>query len=198
MLLDSQKLTETLNALLGYEVRFCRELMVDFKPLQALARARVNGVKGKAAKDTLVLTILNKPQAQTYIAHLKAEMEMQTGVTPERILDEVRIIAFQNVRDILKTEGQNVVMRDLEDMVNTGQIRKIKISKIKTADGEDTAGQIIEIECYDKLKALELLGKQEGLFIKRVDVTTNAKEIVTSNVQNLIINYRKAGEPLSD
>jgi len=198
MLLDSQKLTETLNALLGYEVRFCRELMVDFKPLQALARARVNGGKGKAAKDTLVLTILNKPQAQTYIAHLKAEMELQTGVTPERILDEVRIIAFQNVRDILKTEGQNVVMRDLEDMVNTGQIRKIKISKIKTADGEDTAGQIIEIECYDKLKALELLGKQEGLFIKRVDVTTNAKEIVTSNVQNLIINYRKAGEPLAD
>jgi len=198
MLLDSQKLTETLNALLGYEVRFCREFMVDFKPLQALARARVNGVKGKAAKDTLVLTILNKPQAQTYIAHLKAEMELQTGVTPERILDEVRIIAFQNVRDILKTEGQNVVMRDLEDMVNTGQIRKIKISKIKTADGEDTAGQIIEIECYDKLKALELLGKQEGLFIKRVDVTTNAKEIVTSNVQNLIINYRKAGEPLAD
>lgn len=198
MLLDSQELTATLNALLGYEVRFCREFMVDFKPLQAFARANVNGVKGKAAKDALVLAILKKPAATAYIAHLKAEMELETGVTPARILEEVRIIAFQDVRDILKTAGTNVVIRDLEDMVNTRHIKKIKVTRIKTPDGEDTTGQIIEIECHDKLKALELLGKQENMFIKRLDVTTNLEKIVPGNVHNLIINYRKPGEPLAE
>jgi phage terminase small subunit len=192
MLLDNQKLTELLSSLLGYEIRFCREFMVDFNPSKALKRANVKGATNAKTNTVLVNTLFQNENVQRYILHLKAELEINTGVTPDRILKEIDVIAFQNITDVLRNdENGNLHVRRLEDMVQTGQIKKLKV-KVDPLDG----CQIIEMEMYDKLKALELRGKHEKMFTDRVDVTSNGNE-VQQPTTTIVINHRKMGEPLT-
>jgi phage terminase small subunit len=193
MLLATDELTELLSGLLGYEIRFCREFMVDFNPVKALKRAEVQGAKSSAQKEALAVSLLKDTNIQKYLAHLKAKMEVQTGVTPDRILKELDVIAFQNITDVLQNDEKgNLQIRRLNDMVETGQIKKLKV-KVDPSDGL----QIIEMEMHDKLRALELRGKHEKMFTDRVDVTTNGNEVQSRTPVSIVINHRKPGEPLA-
>lgn len=73
----------------------------------------------------------------------------------ERIAEELKAIGFARATDYLYTQGDELVIR------STGELTRdagAAIAAIERSSGG------LKIKFYDKLKALELLGKSCGLF----------------------------------
>ncbi len=74
-------------------------------------------------------------------------------ISPEKVLRELVAIAFAKVPDCLVVEGNDVHLKQQL----TPQQRSAVAAVEKTSAG-------VKVKFYDKMKALELLGKHFGLF----------------------------------
>ena len=74
-------------------------------------------------------------------------------ITPEKILEELAAIAFAKVPDYMVLEGSQLHLR--EDLKPR---QRAAIASVENS----TSG--VKVKFYDKMKALELLGKHFGLF----------------------------------
>ena len=74
-------------------------------------------------------------------------------ISPQRIMRELAAIAFANVPDAIIVEGNDVHLRRALTPRQRAAIASIE----KTTGG-------VKVKFYDKMKALELLGKHFGLF----------------------------------
>ena len=77
----------------------------------------------------------------------------ELNISPEKILRELVAIAFAKVPDCLVVEGNDVRLKDRL----TPQQRAAVAAVERSSTG-------IKVKFYDKMKALELLGKHFGLF----------------------------------
>ena len=80
---------------------------------------------------------------------------MQRKLSGQRVLEELSSIAFAQATDYLQVEDGVLTIRNSEDL--SKRHRAAIASMEKTTTGE-------KVKFYDKLKALELLGKAMGLF----------------------------------
>lgn len=80
---------------------------------------------------------------------------MEEAFTGKQVLEELRCIAFARVTDYLQVEQGTLVVAD------SSKLTREQAAAI--ASIEKTSGAL-KVKFYDKLKALELLGKAMGLF----------------------------------
>lgn len=80
---------------------------------------------------------------------------MQRKLSGQRVLEELSSIAFAQATDYLQVEDGVLTIRNSEDL--SKRHRAAIASMEKTTTG-------VKVKFYDKLKALELLGKAMGLF----------------------------------
>ena len=110
------------------------------------------------------------------------------GITRERIMAELAKVAFGDIRKVITWHGSQV---EEEDNPEGGEVLVVKhtysnaVVLVSSEHVDDeTAGSIasvkqnssggIEVKQHDKMKALELLGKELGMFVDHgeVDVRT--------------------------
>ena len=81
--------------------------------------------------------------------------QIDNGALAREVLDKLRAIAMADVTDALQVRQGQLVLQDTEML---SQQQRCAIASVeKTATG-------IRVKFYDRLKALELLGKYLGLF----------------------------------
>lgn len=162
--------------------QFCEEYLIDLNATQAAIRA---GYSEKYA-HTNATKLLQITTIKAKIEEQMAERAKRTEITQDRVLKELAIIAFSNAADyaavvdeetyvevdgewikLLDDDGNPVLKRTVKPVL-TGcltdeQKRALSVIK-KGRDG-------FEVKPYDKVRALELLGKHLGMFQDKVEVT---------------------------
>ena len=81
--------------------------------------------------------------------------ETMKKVNPKRVVDELAAIGFARATDFLAVEDGTLVIRSTDELSKT--------DKAAIASVESTSNGI-RLKLYDKMKALELLGKYMGIF----------------------------------
>lgn len=94
-----------------------------------------------------------KPALLERIEAMKAERARRTGIAADRVVREYASIAFANIADI--TDGEQLLENpSRDDMAAVASI------KVKRGSG----GSDCDVRMYDKLKALDMLGRHLGMF----------------------------------
>ena len=96
-------------------------------------------------------------------------------ISPKQIMRELAAIAFASVPDCMEIEGNEVRLKEKLKPLQRASIASIE----KTGSG-------MKVKFYDKMKALELLGKHYGLF--------EGKESINENENNLLEAILQATE----
>lgn len=130
---------------------FVQEYLVDLNATQAAIRA---GYSPKTA-EVQGSRLLSNVKVQEAIQEAMKARQKRTEVTQDRVLDELAKIAFSDATDIAEVKGGVVKIRDTKDL---SPDQKAAIAGIK----EGKYG--IEVTRYDKLRALEMIGKHIGFF----------------------------------
>lgn len=151
---------------------FCQEyLKLGMNGTQAYLKVYKSCKKEETARAN-ASRLLTNANIQEYISELQKQVEEKAVVSIEMIVDELTAIAFTdrtkisaNVRNriLLQEEDgtkkeyfeNNVIFRETSELDE--RTRKVIAGYKKTQSG-------FAVETYDKMKALELLGKYLGMF----------------------------------
>ena len=105
--------------------------------------------------------LITKNNVQEYLNKLRGEQSRRTEVTADRVINELAAIAFAD-----RTEIAEVDERGLVKLTPT---RKLSGETKKAISGIKEGKFGVEVSSYDKVRALELLGKHLGIFEKKKD-----------------------------
>ena len=140
--------------------RFVEEYLIDLNATQAAIRA---GYSPNTARD-MGCENLTKPNIANAIEQAIAEQSRRTGVTADRVIQELAKVAFLNITDVVDGNGR---IRETATPEDKSCIESIKF---KQSDNEYGGSVEREVKVASKLKALELLGKHLGLFSDKLNV----------------------------
>lgn len=154
---------------------FANEYLIDMNATQAAIRA---GYSEKTA-NRIGSENLSKPVITEYLAEANKKRQHRTQITQDRVLLELAKIAFASGSDFAKvvTEPRNEKVWNDDDQEFEDKETSIQTVRLKDTDTlpEDKRAAIAEIsegkfgitvKSYDKVKALELIGKHLGMWDK--------------------------------
>jgi phage terminase small subunit len=148
-------------ALTKKQKAFVQEYLIDLNATQAAIRAGYSPTSARQIADEN----MSKPDIKNAIDRAIAERSKRTGINADRIILELAKIAFVNPTDVINMDEATV--RGEANREDTAAISSVKVKRIPTE-----AGDIVEreVKVYDKIKALELLGKHVGMFTDKFKV----------------------------
>lgn len=135
--------------------RFVAEYLVDLNATQAAIRA---GYSEKSA-SRIAVELLNKTQVSEAIQKAMKDREARTEITQDKVLEELARVAFANGTDFARVTSKNGYKA--VELIDTDEVPPEKRSAIA---GIKEGKYGIEVSSYDKVRALELLGKHLGMF----------------------------------
>ena len=152
-----------MKKLTNKQTRFCEEYIIDLNATQAAIRA---GYSKKVA-GAIGFENLRKPEIEEFISLLQKGKSEELNFSFNRVAQEIAKVAFGDVKNYFDDNGRLINVNELESQVSAS-IKAVTVFSEKTRlEGEILIEESIKkIESYDKLKALELLGKMFGHFSK--------------------------------
>lgn len=146
--------------------QFVDEYLVDLNATQAAARA---GYSARTA-EAIGAENLRKPRIAQAIQSAMAARAERTGVTQDRVVQELACLAFFDVRGLFDADGAPLPLH------NIGEDMRRAVAGLEVARGGD-AGEVLKFKLADKIRALELLGRHLGIFER-----DNAQTKPTANI----------------
>jgi phage terminase small subunit len=150
--------------------RFVQEYLIDLNATRAAIRA---GYSGRTANEQ---GAQNLAKLSNEIAAALAERSEKTKITAGRVLKELATLAFTDFRKAVSWGPDGVTLLPSDEL---GDDEAAIIAEV-TETRSETGGSI-KAKRYDKLKALELLGRHLGMFSDRVDLR-HSGEVTCVNV----------------
>ena len=140
--------------------KFVEEYLIDLNATQAAIRAGYSPNTAQEQSSRLLSNVMVKNE----IDKAMAERSRRTGINQDRVLRELAKIAFVNPNDVINFRDATVKMTSEE---NLAAIASIKVKKIPGEYGDATER---EVKLYDKLRALDLLGRHLGMFKDKIEI----------------------------
>ena len=179
-----------MRELTNNQKRFCQEYVkLGMNGTQAYMKA----YKTKNEETAMVNAskLLRNTKVQEYIKELQSKIEDKAIVSVEDIVKELMAIAFvdrtklsQNIRNTIMLEDKDGTKREYcEDNVVFTETKDLTNEEKKVIAGYKKTRSGFAIETYDKIKALELLGKYFGMF--KEDLPTINNNIINGPYANL-------------
>jgi phage terminase small subunit len=166
---------------------FCDEYLVDLNATQAAIRAGYSENTARAIGSEN----LSKPYIQEYIAKRQKDREVRTEISQDNVVKELANIAFSNIADYVKVvekemrievEGKLVPVYDEDG--NPAKYKTVEpILTDELTEDQKKALAVIQkgrdgfiIKTYDKLQALEKLGKHLGMWNNKENESTEMQD----------------------
>ncbi len=128
---------------------FCDEFLKDFNRVRAYRCAY--SVKSDDVARKSAARMLTNADVLDYIENQKKKIVVRNDVSKDRIIEELKKMAFSDIRTVVDFGPGFCDIRESEE-VDTSII-----SEIRHRDTKFGSNQAVKL--YDKLKALELLGR---------------------------------------
>jgi phage terminase small subunit len=146
------------------QARFVAEYLVDLNATQAAIRA---GYSPATAKQ-MGTENLSKPVIKHAIEVEQAKSLAATGLTRERVLEEMRRLAFADMRGFFNEDGSLKAIREM-NAEQGSQLAGLEVI-IKNAEaGDGHMDRVHKFKLWDKTRALEQLAKHFGLLVDKVE-----------------------------
>lgn len=164
--------------------RFAEEYLIDLNGTQAAIRA---GYSPKTANEQAAQN-LAKLSIQEFIQTRQKELQKKTGITQERVLAEYARIAFSDTRKLFKDDGTLKEIVDLNDD-DAACLAGLEVGELQSMAPDKKGNKIVssvkKVKIYDKVKALDSLAEHLGMFVKKIDVTSNGQTINPEDLEKL-------------
>jgi phage terminase small subunit len=138
-----------------------------FETLNASLSAEYAGFAADSSKQE-GWRLLQRDDIQEYISRLQTLLAEKTGISQQKVLQEIAKIAFSDIRKYYQDDNNLKPICDLDDN-EAAALASVK-SYEETMPGTDIIiGFNKEIKMYDKLAGLEKLARHLGLYEKDND-----------------------------
>lgn len=157
-------------ALTPKQQRFVDEYLIDLNATQAAIRA---GYPERSARS-VGQENLTKPDIQAAIQTARQAQQERTQITSDRILQELALVGFGDIGQILDFSGSSTRMRPANEIPEKARrmIGSIKVKRYWEGDGDECREvEITEFKLWDKMSALEKLCRCNGMFVDRHEHT---------------------------
>lgn len=132
----------------------------------------------EATSRQIAYNLLQEPEVEEYLSKLRSELSEKTGINRERILAEYSKIAFSDIRELYAGDNNLLDVRQMDDNI-AGAVMSVEVDELFTQGVQ--IGYTKKVKLYNKLQALQDLGKHLGIFEKDNDQSKPK----TTNIINL-------------
>lgn len=150
---------------------FVDEYLIDLNATQAAIRA---GYSPRTAQLT-GHRLITDDKIQALIQERRLEAQKRTEITLDRVLQEMAKIAFSDLRKVLGPEAVLLDPSEWDDET-AGAIASLEVVTVpagKDAEGNPTIERVHKIKFWDKMAALDKLGKHLGLADRSAEKQTD-------------------------
>jgi len=154
------------------DLRYCQHYAVSLVQKTAYLAANPN-YRGKNA-DKLGNALMRRQVIKDEIKRLVAAGCRRNEIDADLVLQELRKIATSDLRALFDEHGHLKSLSDVDDEM------AVVVNSIETRSEVDDNGKVThvsKVRIWDKLKALELLGKHLALFAADVNVGASPEDI---------------------
>jgi phage terminase small subunit len=160
--------------------RFCEEYIIDLNATQAAIRAGYSQATAGAKGHELLKIV----EIQEYLSQLRIEQQARIQITGDMVIKELAKVGFTNIQDYIE-EGNTVKDFSQIDSGKASCVAGLKRSVTTFGSGKDAGTkETVEFKLWDKVAALEKLGKHFGIFEADNKQQTNH----TVNVERKVID----------
>lgn len=142
---------------------FVAEYLKDLNATQAAIRS---GYSKKTARQQ-ASDLLTNPAIETAIQAGLAKRLQKAELTADRVLEEMRRLAFADIRRLFDEHGDLKPLHTLS-AEDAAAIASIEVVKKNLAAGDNHVDIIHKVKAWDKTKALDMLGKHFNLLTEQV------------------------------
>jgi phage terminase small subunit len=148
--------------------RFVGEYLIDLNAAQAAIRAGYSPRSAEVEGSRL----LRNAKVGDVIARAKADRSARTGLTADRVLDELAAIGFAKIGDHATWDSDDFTLLSSSE-TDTRPVLEVKMKEtVLSRDGKDTVlKREKSIKLHDKVGTLKLLGQHLGMFADKVEHT---------------------------
>ena len=145
------------------QARFVEEYLTDLNATQAAIRA---GYSDRVSSE-IGYQLLQKTSVQSAIDACQRERSARTGVTADRVVQEIARVAFSSLRDVMTWGPSGAKVRPDNEITADAAASIAEIAETNTG---------VKVKLHNKVAALEQLAKHVGLYNDRA--TAPAAETV--------------------
>lgn len=145
--------------------RFVAEYLIDLNATQAAIRA---GYSKKNADVTGPRLLGNVGVAEAIAAGASKQLG-KAELTGEMVKERLRILAFQDIRQLFDEQGNLRPLHTLTDDA-AACVAGMEVIIKNAAAGDGVTDRVHKIRVVDQVKPLELLAKHFGLLVEQVQV----------------------------
>lgn len=154
---------------------FSNEYLKDFNATRSYKVAYGEHLSDNVAAAS-ASALLRNPKVKSYIESRMLDRIERTEVTQDEVVMELANIIRANVTDVVNVRDGRIIIKDTEDLPK--ELTKT-IKAIRPVRGG------IEVEFYDKVKSLELLGRHLGMFDDRLTVEATQEDKVAEMLEGI-------------
>lgn len=181
------------------EARFAAEYLIDLNGAAAAVRA---GYSERSAKK-IASELLQRPVVQAAVQSGMLARTARTGITQDRVLQELARVAFFDPRRLLNDDGTPKPITELDDDTAAALIgMDVTEEWAGTGEGRQLVGITKKFKLPNKVEALALAMKHLGMLREKVEVSGPnggpipvARQLSDADLEAIITGARNARQP---